>query len=97
MIVPVDEGVLILEVAPTSPAERAGLREGREQIWVGRYILPVGGDILTAVNGEPVRTGRDLIRYVDTQVEVGETIQVTLWRDGREQTIAVTLSERPRQ
>jgi S1-C subfamily serine protease len=96
MKVPVTEGVLILEAAADSPAERAGLRGGQEQIWIGRYLLPIGGDIITALNGEPVKTGRDLIRYIDTQAEVGETIQVTLWRDGLERSVAATLTERPR-
>jgi S1-C subfamily serine protease len=96
MNVPVDEGVLIVEATPNSPAERAGLRGGQEQIWVGRFLLPIGGDIITALDGEPIATGRDLVRYVDTRAEVGDTIQVTLWRDGQEQTVSVTLAERPR-
>ena len=96
MDVPVDEGVLVIEAAPNSPAERAGLRGGQGQLRVGRYLLPIGGDILTALNGEPIRSGRDLIRYVDTQAEVGETLQATIWRDGQEQTVSIELAERPR-
>jgi S1-C subfamily serine protease len=96
MNVPVEQGVLIIEAATNSPAEMAGLRGGTEQIWLGRYLLPIGGDILTAINGVPIASGRDLIRYVDTQAEVGETIQVTVWRDGQERTVSVTLAERPR-
>jgi S1-C subfamily serine protease len=96
MIVPVAEGVLIVEAAPRSPAERAGLRGGRQQVWVGRMPLSIGGDILTNIDGEPIATARDLIRYVDTKTEVGQTVQVTFWREGEEQTVPVTLTERPR-
>jgi len=96
MKVPVEEGVLVVEAAPSSPAVRAGLRGGREQVWVGRLLLSVGGDILTAMDGEPITTGRDLIRYLDTETRVGQTIRVTFWRDGKMETVPVILAERPR-
>jgi S1-C subfamily serine protease len=96
MDVPVEEGVLVVELYAGSPAEDAGLRGGQNQVRFGRSILIVGGDILTAINGEPISSGRDLLRYLDTQTEVGQTIQVTVWREGQEQTVAVALEERPR-
>lgn len=96
MDVPGDKGVLIVEMAADSPAAKAGLRGGQQQIWMGRTSLSVGGDILTAIDSEPIRSGRDLIRYLDTKTEVSQTVQVTLWREGKEVTIPVTLSERPR-
>jgi len=58
--------------------------------------MPVGGDILAATNGVPIATDRDLVRFLDVQTQVGQTITVTMWRDGREQTLSVTLGERPR-
>jgi len=96
MDVPVDEGILMVEILAASPAEEGGLRGGQNQVRIGRSILVVGGDILTAIDGTPVTNGRDLMRYLDTQTQVGQTIQVTVWRDGQEQTIPVTLQERPR-
>jgi S1-C subfamily serine protease len=96
MIVPVEEGILLLEVASGSPAARAGLRGGQEQVRIGRMLLLVGGDILTAIDGEPIRSGRDLLRFLDTQTTIGQTIQVTVWRDGQEVTVPVTLGEEPR-
>jgi len=95
MDVPVDEGLLLLEVAADSPAAAAGLRGGQQQVRLGRTILLIGGDILTAIDGEPIATGRDLIRFLDTRTAVGQTIQVTVWRDGQEMTIPVTLDEQP--
>jgi len=96
MAVPMQEGVLVIEVAPGGPAAAAGLKGGRERIRLGGAILTIGGDILTAVNGEPISSDQELLQYLDTQTEVGVTIQVTLWRDGQELTVPVTLDEMPR-
>jgi S1-C subfamily serine protease len=96
MDVPTEEGLLILEISAGSPAATAGLRGGQEQVRIGRTILIVGGDILTAIDGEPITSGRDLLRFLDTQTQVGQTIQVKLWRDGQQVTLQVTLGEQPR-
>lgn len=96
MDVPVEEGVLIIEVAPNGPAAQAGLRGGQERVRVGPAILTIGGDILTAIDGEPITSDQALLQYLDTQTEVGDTIQVTVWRDGQEITVPVTLDEMPR-
>ncbi len=95
MDVPVEEGLLLLEVAPDSPSAAAGLRGGQEQVRLGRTILLIGGDILTAIDGEPVVTARDLLRFLDTRTAVGQTVQVNVWRDGQELSIPVTLTEQP--
>jgi S1-C subfamily serine protease len=96
MDVPVEEGVLILEISADSPAAQAGLRGGQDRVRLGRTVLLIGGDILTAIDGEPIATSRDLLRFLDTQTLVGQTIQITVWRDGQEVTLPVTLDEQPR-
>ena len=96
MTIPVEEGILVVEAAPSSPATRAGLRGGQEQVWIGRSLLTVGGDILTEIDGQAIATGRDLIRYLDTETRVGQTIRVTFWRDGKMETASIVLTERPR-
>ena len=95
MDVPVEQGLLLLEIAPDSPAAKADLRGGQEQVRLGRTILLIGGDILTAIDDEPIATGRDLLRFLDTRTEVGQTVQVTVWRDGQEITVPVILEEQP--
>jgi len=95
MDVPVEQGLLLLEIADDSPAAAAGLRGGQEQVRLGRTFLLIGGDILTAIDGEPIATGRDLLRFLDTRTAVGQTIQVTVWREGQEMTIPVALQEQP--
>jgi S1-C subfamily serine protease len=96
MAIPVDEGLLIVETVAGSPADQAGLRGGQRQVRIGRVVLRIGGDILTAIDGEPIASDLDLTRYLDTQTKIGQTIQVTIWRDGQQMTIQVTLTERPR-
>ena len=96
MDVPVDEGVLIVETAQGGPAGQAGLRGGDQRMRSGRVVLLIGGDILTAIDGEPITDSQELLRYLDTQTQVGQTIWVTIWRDGEELTLPVLLAERPR-
>jgi S1-C subfamily serine protease len=61
----------------------------------GRFNIPLGGDILIAIDGQSIRTSRDLNLYLDTRTQVGQTVRVTVIREGEEQTFDVTLAERP--
>ncbi len=96
MPVPVEEGLLVLSVVRGGPAERAGIRGGNQVARIGGYRVPIGGDIITAINGYPVPSLRELNVYLDTRTRVGDTVEVTLFRNGREMKVAVTLAERPR-
>ncbi len=91
----VNTGVLVLQVARGGPADEAGLRGGTQLVRIGRYQIPLGGDIITAIDGESVADFQDLTIYLDTQTRVGETVAVTVIRDGQERVIDVTLQERP--
>ncbi len=95
MEVPVEKGLLVLSVVPGGPADQAGIRGGREVVRIGGYRVPVGGDIITAVNGHPVPTLQELNVYLDSQTRVGETVEVTLFRGGKEMRVKVALAERP--
>ena len=77
---PVAEGVLIAQVYDNSPAQRAGIRTATDQGVVGRRRYLIGGDILTAIDGLPVRTWDDLNAYLQEKTEVGQTVTLTLWR-----------------
>ncbi len=90
-----DRGILILEVQPNSPAARAGIRGGQQIVRLRRGNLPIGGDVILSINGEPMETPRDLIAYLESRTRVGDTVQVMVWREGEELTLPVTLGERP--
>jgi S1-C subfamily serine protease len=92
---PVDQGVLVMDVYPDSPADQAGLQGSTDEARWGNLMLPVGGDIIIAVDGTEVKGGQDLTIYLETQTKVGQAIQVTVMRDGREMTLEVQLAERP--
>jgi S1-C subfamily serine protease len=79
-------GALILEVTAGSGAERAGLRPTIRNER-GRLVL---GDIIVAVDGQPVRGSGDLLLLLE-QHEGGDTVRVTITRDGSQQEIKVVL------
>jgi len=95
MDVPVDEGLLMIEIVSGGPADRAGIRGGDRIVQLGNVRLALGGDIITAINGEAVDNLQELTVYLETQTQVGDTVEVTIVRDGVEQNVQVTLAERP--
>jgi len=84
------EGMLILDVAPGSAAEKAGLRPTRQDP-SGRRIL---GDLIVAAAGKPVRNANDLFRVLDSH-EIGDTLTLTIVREERKMDVKITLQVRP--
>ena len=91
----VENGVLVLQIVPGGPAEEGGIRGGSRLVQIGRYRIPLGGDIITAINGEPIADYQDLTVYLETETQVEDTVDVTVIRGGEERTIQVILEERP--
>lgn len=79
-------GVLIVDVEEGSAAAEAGLR-GTRQDRQGRLIL---GDIIVAIDDQPVRTVDDLLNLIG-EYSVGDTVRVTFIRDDKRQTVEATL------
>jgi 2-alkenal reductase len=96
MSLPVKRGAIVLSVVPGSPADKAGLRGSNETVQMTGRELEIGGDVIVAINGVPVRQFEDILVYVIRQTEVGQRVTLTIIRDGREQKIEVRLAERPR-
>ena len=93
--VTVDEGLLLVEVVRGGPAEQAGLQGGDRIVQLGNFQIALGGDIITAIDGEMVTDLQELTVYLETQTQVGDTVDVTDVRDGVEERVPVTLTERP--
>ena len=91
--VPVEVGLLIINVVAGGPAEAAGLRGADRIVIVGNNEVPVGGDILVAVNGQDTTTFQKLNVYLEMQTRVGDTVEVTVWRGGQQMIVPVTLAE----
>ncbi len=94
-MIPPDGGVLIAEVIRRGPAAGAGLRGGRQVVRLGNVRVPIGGDVIAAINGEPVKDYRGVNVYLETETRVGETVTLTVLRDGQSMTVDVVLGERP--
>ena len=92
-----ESGLLVVEVVPGAPAAAAGIRAGGRQVNIGNAQIPVGGDIIIAIDGKSVSTVQDLTIYLDEEMQVGDQVELTVVRDGQETTVAVTLAERPQQ
>jgi S1-C subfamily serine protease len=82
-----ERGVVVLQVATESPAERAGLRAA-QMTGAGRVQL---GDVIVAVDGKPIEDFGDLAAILDAH-EFGDTVTLTVRRNGQRRDVAVTLS-----
>jgi len=91
---PVEQGVLVQAVVEDGPADEAGLQGGTRQVRYEDTFLTTGGDIITAVDGLEIQGMDDLIVYL-ADTSVGQQVKLTILRDGKEQTVTVTLEERP--
>ena len=92
---PVAYGVLVSEVQPGTAAAEAGLRGGDREVEVMGRTVVLGGDIITAINGEELRTFDDLVAYLVSDVEVGQEVTLTIVRDGEQMEVSGTLGKRP--
>ena len=92
---PFEEGILITSIEAASPADFAGLRAGFDRLTVGAFELRVGGDIILAIDGQRVASMLELTVYLDVATSVGQTVEVTILRDGERLVIPIVVGERP--
>jgi S1-C subfamily serine protease len=81
-------GAYVTRVEPNSPASDAGLVAAQEGDGAG-------GDLIIAVDGRPVRDTEELIAYLVYNSNIGQTIELSVLRDGNVLTVPLTLGERP--
>jgi S1-C subfamily serine protease len=91
---PVRRGAVISSVTPNSPAARAGLRGSEREEEFNGVNFPLGGDVIVAINGDPVASADDLVRYVSTELEPDGVAVFTVLRDGARTQVPVRLGER---
>ena len=87
-------GAYVSNVLEDGPAAAAGLRGSTREGQVSGLQVPVGGDVIIEADDQPVRSFSDLLYFVALK-HPGDTIRLTVLRDGREQQIEVTLEPRP--
>jgi len=74
---PAERGVVLGKIVPDSPAAKVGLKEN---------------DVVTELNGQRVEGAAQFRRMIH-EIPAGRSVQLTVWRDGRSQTLSVTLGK----
>jgi S1-C subfamily serine protease len=87
-------GALVEAVSPGSPAAEAGIQAGDQAVTVQGEPFTLGGDVIVKADDTEIKTADDLIAFLGTK-KPGDTITVTVERDGKTQELSVTLAERP--
>jgi S1-C subfamily serine protease len=86
-----DQGALIVEVTPDSPADDAGLRGGGTDTGQG---VPAGGDVIVSIDGRAMRN-EDAVAAAVADHKPGDRIEVEYYRGDDKRTVTVELTKRP--
>jgi len=87
-------GALVGSVYPGSPAAKAGLKGGGQTVIVGGQQYSVGGDVITAVDGQAINTRDELVGLI-SQKQPGDKVTLTIERGGKTENVTATLAARP--
>jgi S1-C subfamily serine protease len=96
MNLPQSGGLLIQRVERGSAAEDAGLRGPSRYVIRYNYRVPVGADLITEIEGQPVESNESLQRVMNRK-RGGDILHLTIYRDGKRQQVQVKLGEAPEQ
>lgn len=90
------KGAAVVSVVDNSPADKAGIRGEiiREDFGSGAQIVR-SGDIVTNIDGQPVKSMDDVISHLEENKKVGDKVILTINREGKNVDVTVTLEERP--
>jgi len=91
---PVEQGVLVERVLSNGPADDAGIKGPTGEATIAGQTFPVGGDIITKVDGKEV-TGMDDVVSVVNEHKPGDEITLTVWSDDQQKDVTVKLGDRP--
>jgi S1-C subfamily serine protease len=92
---PSSGGLLIQSLEEGSAADEAGLRGPNQRVIVwGRYPINIGGDFITAVDGQPI-TGNETLQRALSKKRGGDTLELTVIRNGKQHPVKVRLAEAP--
>jgi 2-alkenal reductase len=87
-------GAYVTGVASGGPAEKAGLKAGTQDVKLQRGLL-AGGDLIIAMDGQPIKSFDELIRYLINNKGPGDTVVLTIIRDGKQMDVTLELTKRP--
>lgn len=87
-------GILVAKVEKDSPAYKAGIRGGRDVVMIGNLEIIVGGDMIVAIDGKPIRNMDQIIEEIESK-SIGQTVALTIVRNNKKSIVKVTLAEMP--
>jgi 2-alkenal reductase len=90
---PQSTGVYVHVVTPGSPADEAGLIGGSRTTSIPG--LSAGGDLIIAIDGQPVLTFSDMLNYLISNKSPGDKVNLTVLRDDKTIEVELTLDKRP--
>ncbi len=93
---PIDYGLLIIQVTPGSSADQAGLRAGTERAYLGNTAIMLGGDLIVAIDDQKVQDEEDLSQVMNNH-RAGDTLKITIYRNKRKMDVKVSLGEARQQ
>ena len=88
------KGFLVTDITSGGPADKAGIRGGDVLTDINGTEVELGGDVIIGIDNTTVRKIDDILSYLETKRQVGDTAKLTIVRDGRPQEVNVTLSDR---
>jgi serine protease Do len=88
-------GFLVIDVNSNGPADKAGIRGGDKIDTIEGREVELGGDIIIAIDGNPVRKIDDILSHLEREKSVGDNISLTIIRDGIVQEKTTILQARP--
>ena len=91
----VNYGAVISSVRAGTPADRAGLRGGNQEVDVNATTFTAGGDVVVSIAGRRIRNADDLVRSVTEAFRPGQRVIFTIVRQRKRLRVPVTLEERP--
>jgi S1-C subfamily serine protease len=88
-------GWLIAQVTSGGPADAAGLQGGAKQVTVDGQSVVIGGDIIIALSGTRITGTDNLSTFLEEHTLPGQTINVTIIRNGQEMALQLKVGTRP--
>jgi serine protease Do len=94
-LTPDSKGTLVIEVAAGGPADKAGIRGGYKIDNINGREIALGGDIIVGIDNRTVTTLENILTYISNEKQAGDTVQLSILRDGMSSQANVTLGEIP--
>lgn len=95
MKIPFDKGAYLIDVIENGPSAKANLQGATRETNINGRSIIIGGDVITAINGQPVSSFDDLLIYISLFASPNQDVTVTIWRNGEYEDVDIRLEARP--